>query len=251
MDPTLQLVLLFLTGLVAGALNVIAGGGSMITLPVMIFLGLPATVANGTNRVAILVQNIGATWSFHRKGKIPPGWLRLAVPPALAGAALGTWAAVRIGDAAFEKVLAVVLVAVAVWTLWRPAPPDGGAGGAVPTGSRRWAYVAAFALVGFYGGFIQAGIGFIILGVTVAAGLDLVRGNAMKVALILAFTPLALAIFAWTGKVDWVMGLALAAGNFLGALAGIRLQILKGQAWIRKVVTVLIVLFAVRLLFFG
>ncbi len=245
------MALLFLTGLVAGALNVVAGGGSMITLPVMIFLGLPATVANGTNRVAILVQNIGATLSFHKKGKIPPGWLRLAVPPALVGAGLGTWAAVEMGDAAFEKVLAVVLVVVAGYTLWKPRPPEATGVGAVPTGTRRLGFVGAFFFVGLYGGLIQAGLGFIILGVAAAGGLDLVRGNAMKAALVLTFTPLALAIFAWTGKVDWVMGASLAAGNFLGALAGVRLQILKGQAWIRQVVTVVIVVFAIRLLFFG
>jgi len=121
--------LLFFVGLVAGTLNVIAGGGSMLTLPVMIFLGLPATVANGTNRVGILIQNVGATWGFQRRGLVDARWLRLAVPPALAGALFGAWAGVTVGDASFQRILAVVLLVVAVWTLWRPIRPlpEGGA----------------------------------------------------------------------------------------------------------------------------
>jgi len=250
-NPLLSALLLFAVGLVAGTLNVVAGGGSMLTLPVMIFLGLPATVANGTNRVAILVQNVGAAWSFHRRRLTTVTWLGLAVPPAVAGAVLGTLLAVRIGDVAFQRILAVVLVGVAVWTVLRPTPDAGGASAGPPEGLRRWAFAGAFLLVGFYGGFLQAGVGFVILAVTSAGGLDLVRGNAVKVTLILCFTPLALALFAWSGKVDWVMGLALAAGNLLGGLAGVRLQVLKGHAWVRNVVTVTMVVFAIRLLIGG
>ena len=84
------ILILFGVGLVAGTINMIAGGGSMITLPVLILLGLPPNVANGTNRVVILVQNTGATWSFHRLGLVSVPWLRLALAPALVGVALGT-----------------------------------------------------------------------------------------------------------------------------------------------------------------
>jgi uncharacterized membrane protein YfcA len=242
-------LLLFLAGLVAGTLNVIAGGGSLLTLPVMIFLGLPPTVANGTNRVAILIQNLGATWSFHRRGLISKTWILLAVPPALVGAMLGTLAAVKIGDLAFQRILAVVLVGAAAWTLWRPATPPAEGDSPPPEGGRRWVFAFSFFLVGAYGGFIQAGVGFIVLAVTTAGGLNLIRGNAVKIPLILAFTTLALAVFAWSGKVDWAMGLALATGNFLGAMVGVRLQIRKGHQWVKRVVTVTIVLFAIRLLF--
>jgi uncharacterized membrane protein YfcA len=274
-------LILFLVGLVAGALNVIAGGGSLISLPVMIFLGLPPTVANGTNRVAILVQNIGASWSFHRRGLISTEWLLLAVPPALIGAALGTFAAVHIGELAFQRILAVVLVAAAAWTIWRPIDLREESQAELPTGTRRWLYIAAFFLIGVYGGFIQAGIGFLVLAITSAAGLNLIKGNALKVTLVLTFMPLSLLLlaitsaaglnlikgnalkvtlvltfmplslllFALNGKVEWAMGLALAAGNFLGGLAGVHLQVLKGHTWVRGVVTVTIIIFAARLLF--
>jgi len=223
----------------------------MLTLPVLIFLGLPATVANGTNRVAILLQSSGATWSFHRRGLVPWPWMKLAVPPALVGVTLGTWAAVRVGDLAFERVLAVVLVAAAVWTIWHPikAPAEGG--GEPPRGRARLGLIGIFGLMGLYGGFIQAGFGFIALAVTSAFGLELIRANAVKAAIVLLYTPLALVIFARNGMVDWPLGLALAAGNLTGAFVGVHLQVLKGQAWVRHVVTVTVVLFAVRLLFGG
>jgi uncharacterized membrane protein YfcA len=242
-------IILFLVGLVAGTLNVIAGGGSLLSLPVMIFLGLPPTVANGTNRVAILIQNIGASWSFHRRGLVSREWLLLAVPPAVLGAVLGTVAAVHIGELEFQRVLAVILVAAALWSIWNPLELQAEGNAELPEGIKRWVFIAAFFLIGVYGGFIQAGIGFILLAATSAAGFNLIRGNALKVTVVLAFTPLALVLFAWNGKVDWAMGFALAAGNFLGGLAGVHLQVLKGHKWVQGVVTVVIVIFALRLLF--
>jgi uncharacterized membrane protein YfcA len=236
-------------GLVAGTLNVIAGGGSFITLPVMIFLGLPATVANGTNRVAILLQNVGAVWSFRRRGVFSRSWLAWAALPALGGAGLGTWLAVEMGDRSFERVLAALMVAITAWTIWDPvkkreAREELGEGmGTLGRGG----LVLGFFSAGVYGGFVQAGIGFLILTLTTIGGLDLVRGNSLKVLLILAFTPLSLALFAATGNVDWGMGLALAAGNFAGGLLGVRLTILKGHGWVKRVVLVMVVLFAVKL----
>jgi len=241
-------LLLFLVGLVAGTLNVIAGGGSLLSLPVMIFLGLPPTVANGTNRVAILIQNIGAAWSFNRRGLVSREWLFLAVPPALLGAVVGTIAAVQIGELEFQRVLAVILVAAAAWQIWNPVKLQAEGNAERPEGMRRWVFIAAFFLIGVYGGFIQAGIGFLLLAATSAAGFNLIRGNALKVTVVLAFTPLTLVLFAWSGKVDWAMGFALAAGNFLGGLAGVHLQVLKGHKWVRGVVTAVIIVFALRLL---
>ncbi len=145
----------------------------------------------------------------------------------------------------------MILVVVAAWTLWRPVKLLEEGNAALPTGMRRLGFIAAFFLIGAYGGFIQAGIGFLILAATSVAGFSLIRGNALKVTLVLAFTPLTLVLFAWSGKVDWAMGFALAAGNFLGGLAGVHLQILKGHKWVRGVVTATIIVFAIRLLFAG
>lgn len=239
-------VALFAAGTVAGALNVVAGGGSFLTLPIMIFLGLPATVANGTNRIAILVQNIGAVWGFHRHRLVEREWALRAALPAVAGAALGTWAAIEIGDEAFRRALAALMVIVSLWTLWDPMGRRPERAGTRPR-HRGTGFALAFFGVGLYGGFVQAGVGFLVLAATTWAGLDLVRGNALKVLVILCFTPLALALFAAGGKVAWAWGIALAAGNLAGGLVGVRLTVLKGHAWVKRVVTVAVIVFAILL----
>lgn len=246
MTDSLALFVLFAVGIVAGALNVIAGGGSMLTLPLLIFLGLPTAVANGTNRIAILVQNIGAVWGFQRHGLIDPRWLIWAGLPAAAGAAAGSWMAVGVSDSAFRRILAVIMVAVAVWMIWDPLKNR--SFDAVKMTARRKALMClVFLLVGFHGGFIQAGIGFVVLAVIPFAGLDMVRGNALKVLIVLIFTPIALSVFAINGKIDWAFGSALAAGNFLGGLWGVRLTVLMGHRWIKTFVLIVVLALAAKL----
>ena len=253
MDAGTTTVVLFVAGLMAGTLNVIAGGGSLLTLPLMIFLGLPAGVANGTNRVALLVQNVGAVWGYHGHGVVDWKWLPRAALPGLLGAGVGTWFALLIDDVGFERVLAIVLVLVAVWTIWNPLGGREVGDSMVEAQSlaHRIGVAIAFFMIGVYGGFVQAGIGFLILALTTFLGLDLVRGNALKVLFVLTYTPLSLALFAWGGKVHWGYGVALAAGNLAGALIGVRLAVLKGHAWVRGVVTITVIVFAIRLWVWG
>ena len=234
-------------GVVSGALNVLAGGGSFLSLPLLIFLGLPPSVANGTNRIAILVQNLGAVWRFRRHGLVDASWIASAALPAAAGALLGTWAAIEIGEELFRRVLAALMVVATLWILWDPIERRESGEAIVAGGGRRVALAAAFFGVGVYGGFVQAGIGFLLVAVATWAGLDLVRGNALKVLVVLGLTPLSLALFAWSGRVDWAAGLPLAAGHLIGALTGVRLTVLKGHAWIKRFVTVTVIAFAIKL----
>jgi uncharacterized membrane protein YfcA len=247
----LDLALLFVVGTCAGTLNVIAGGGSLLALPALIFVGLPPTIANGTNRVAIFAQNIVAAWSFRQQGALDPRWVRPALVPVLIGAVLGAIAGIAIGDVAFQRVLAIVMLAIAIYMLWDPLRHRAGQALEGPSDdpSARLALALGWLGVGFYGGFIQAGLGFVILALISAAGLDLVRGNAVKVTVVLVYSPLALAIYAWDGLVDLRFGLALALGNMVGGRLGVHLTVLKGQRWLRPVVTGLVVLFALRLWF--
>jgi uncharacterized membrane protein YfcA len=242
---------LFASGAVAGVLNVIAGGGSFLTLPVLIFAGLPATVANATNRVGILIQNVGAVWGFHRYRVLAWRWALLATVPALAGAALGTWAALEVSDKAFRTILAILMVAITLWSLLDRSSRklEEGATPPRPSPGKTAVLAAGFFVVGIYGGFVQAGVGFLILAVLSFAGFDLVRGNAIKVLSVLLFTLLALAIFAWQGKVDWLPGLVLGAGTLTGGLLGVRLTVLKGHKWVKGVVTMTVIAFAILLLF--
>lgn len=241
-DP-LHLALIFGTGVAAGLINVLAGGGSFLTLPVLILAGLPPSAANATNRVGILVQNMGAVWGFHRYRVLDWASLRWAALPATAGSFLGVWLALVIPDALFQKVLAFLMVAVTLFLLWEPKPVERGLSGP----GRRFLILAAFVGVGIYGGFVQAGVGFLILAATSASGMDLVRGNAVKVLCILVFTAVSLPVFALSGLIWWLPGLVLAAGNVLGGLAGVRLTVLKGHRWIKAVVTIAILVFAVKL----
>ncbi len=240
------LPLLFLAGGISGLLNVLAGGGSFLTLPILIFVGLPPSVANATNRVGVLTQNVAAVWGFHRYDVMPWRWALAASIPAMIGALLGTWAALRISDEAFTRVLAILMVVVTVWTVLRR---DAGAGSTAIVPATRWWLVLGFLGVGFYGGFVQAGVGFFVLALTTAAGLDLVRGNAVKVLSVLLLTGLSLALFAWSGRVDWLLGLVLGAGNASGAWIGVHVAVSKGHRWLRTFVTVTVVLFAIKLWF--
>lgn len=267
------LPLLLLVGLVTGVINIVAGGGSLLTLPVLIFLGLPATVANGTNRIGILVQNVAAVWGFGRHGLLQRGWIVAAALPATVGAVLGAWLAVRIDDRAFERVLAGVMLIAVLATLWGPGrrlvrggEPAGGGGagrGAATGGSpdrgpppaedadpdrlRAPLLLLLFFGAGVYAGFVQAGVGFLLLAGAVLGGLDLVRGNALKVLVLLILTPVVLLLFIHGDKVAWLPGITLAAGNLAGALLGVRLTVTRGQRWLRRAVTVALLLFAVLL----
>jgi uncharacterized membrane protein YfcA len=248
MPEGLSTLLLSVAGFVSGLVNVVAGGGSFLTLPVLIFLGLPAGEANATNRVAILTQNLGAVVSFQRDRVLE--WRRAAdmVVPALLGSAAGTWAALQVADRDFRRILSFLMVAVTLWTLWWDARRRrGDTGAAPPARLGAWGVRAAFVVVGLYGGFVQAGVGFLVLAVTTLAGFDLVRGNALKVLSVLALTVLSLALFAAAGRVRWAPGLVLGAGSLLGSVVGARLTVAKGHAWIQGVVVATVVVFAVAL----
>lgn len=236
---------LFAIGFVAAVINVMAGGGSFLTLPLLIFLGLPVSVANGTNRVGVLAQNVSAVLGFHQHNVLPVKWAISVSVPAVAGAALGVWAALNVPDLAFRRILSIVMLAVTLFTVLHRRARAGDRG--EPRSAWHPWTMAGFFVAGVYGGFLQAGVGFLVLAVTTLAGLDLVRGNAVKVFAVMLLTLLSLAVFAGTGHVNWPAGISLALGNLLGGVVGVRVTVLKGQKWLEPVVAVTIVVFAVLL----
>jgi hypothetical protein len=244
----LQALALFAIGAFSGVVNVLAGGGSLLTLPLLIFLGLPATVANGTNRVGILFQSVAAIGGFRRQKMLPVGLALLCTVPAVAGSYLGARLAVDIGDALFQRILACIMLGVLAFMLIDPMKRH-----RVEqvhfTPLRTAVLLASFFVIGIYGGFVQAGVGFLIISGLLAHGLDLVRINAVKVFVTLVFTAAALAVFVAHGQVDWPLGLALAAGNAAGGWLGTHMAIKKGHDWIKKVVSLTVLVFALKLLF--
>ncbi len=249
MTDALKLLLLALIGVSAGFLNVTAGGGSLLSLPFLIFLGLPPTVANGTNRVAILVQNVFATARFHRFKVIPTGVTLLTGLPAIAGALVGAQIAVEIDELLFKRLLAVIMLVVMALMFFGPQRRPAHANPALSQRTRLWLPVAFFA-IGVYGGFIQGGIGFLLITALTLAGYDLVRTNALKVLVVLIFTPFALGVFVVNGQVDWLHGAVLAVGNAAGAWIASRVVVEKGHRFIRWIVMLAVTGFAVKL-FFG
>ena len=244
----LHIVLLFGTGICAGFLNTVAFGGSLLALPVLIFLGLEAAVANGTNRIAIFCQNLSAIMGFRRKGIFDFSYSILLAIPAVIGAVIGAMIAVDIKDATFNLILAVVMITMLVLTLLNPTERLKDKIESGQTGSKIITMIVFF-FIGIYGGFIQAGVGLLIItGLRLLTGMDLVRTNAIKVFVIFFYTVVALGVFILEGKVNWYLGPTLAVGNACGAWLGSHWAVEKGEKWIKVMLVVAVLAFAVRLI---
>lgn len=246
MAEPLKILLLFAVGAAAGFINVMAGGGSSLTLPMLIFLGLDSAMANGTNRVAIFIQNISAIISFKQekmaKFKLS---LKLALCT-LPGAVLGAIIAVNISNELFQKILAVVMIGIML-TMIFPKLNKSRANLENSTYSPWLLYPALFG-IGLYGGFLQVGVGFIIMAALLhIMKLNLVHVNMHKVFIIFLYTIPALIIFMWTNNINWIYGLLLAAGNAFGAWWAAKLAVKKGESVIRVVLMVAMFIIALKL----
>lgn len=235
-----------ITGFAAGFINTLAGSGSLITLPILILLGLPANVANGTNRVGVLMQSVVAVATFRRGRALDATGAWLLVAPAVLGSVLGAQLAVDLDEILLRRIIGALMIALLVVMFVRPERWLAVAG---PRRARPWLEVPLFFAIGVYGGFIQAGVGiFLIAGLVLGAGFNLVGANAVKNAIVLAFTAAALVVFVANGQVHWLLGLLLAAGQGAGAWVGARLAVRRGARFVRWVVVVIVVLSAGALL---
>ncbi len=241
-----EFAILIAAGIAGGALNVMAGGGSILTVPVMIFLGVPGPLANGTNRVAILAQNLTAITTFRRQGfshfKLSLSLAMCALP----GAVLGAWFGANLSGETFNHILALVMIAVLVFMQTGSQKID-------TDGKPRRLVLGhlLMAAAGFWGGFIQIGVGFIIMPIlNRVMGLDLVTVNVHKVFIVAVYTTAALIVFAFTSDILWLVGAVLAIGNSIGGYLGAKLTITRGEKLIRRVLTVAIIAMVIRLLFF-
>jgi uncharacterized membrane protein YfcA len=242
--------LLVLAGFAAGFINTLAGAGSVVSLAVLNLAGLPLDVANGTKRVAILFQTIVGVNRFKKQGKLQARDHLAIIIPAVVGAIVGALLVERVSDVVFRRSVGICMVLILGLLFFKP---------------QRWiegnleqlkkkagpGRMIAFFLIGIYGGYIQVGVGvFLLSALVLVEGLDLVRANAVKVLLALCFTVPALIIFLMNGLVRWDLGLALAAGSMLGAWAATHEAAKRGAPFIRHLLIVVVVVSAIRYLFF-
>ncbi|MEL6341948.1 MAG: sulfite exporter TauE/SafE family protein [Myxococcota bacterium] len=237
---------LLLAGALAGVINTLAGGGSFVTVAALLFAGLPADVANATNRLGVIFQTTISTRRFAQAGHLDHGLALRLAPATIVGALLGAWLSTDIDVALLRQIIGGVMLAMLIIVIVRPQrwlSADGGAG--VHPALRHLAFFG----IGAYGGFLQAGVGvFLLMGLSVFAGLDLVRANAVKVLLVFLFTLPAFGLYLANGLIDWAPGLVLAVGGAVGGGVGARLTVWGGAPLVRWVLVGVLAVSGARLL---
>jgi uncharacterized protein len=247
--PLWKLLLLTLGGLFAGFINTIAGGGSLLTIPLLIFLGLPSPVANGTNRIAIFMQNVMGVARFSRKRALK--WdkenimrILAMLVPSLIGAVIGAIIATQLSKEVFDIVVGILMILVLLTLFLKPKEWEKESEHI----REEWWRYPVFLLIGMYGGFIQAGVGFLLLtGLVVGMGFNLVTANALKVLIVLIYTILALLIFILNGQVILIAGLFLGVGNVIGAVIGVSSILKIKPVFLKWIITVAVTVTVAKL----
>jgi len=243
--------LLILAGFVAGFINTMAGGGSLITLPLMIFMGLPSAVANGTNRIAIFMSAFSANAGFKSKGISSYPFNVYLGLSGLLGALIGAQIAIDIKGELFNKILAIIMIIVVLIIVFKPKIDSIQVTERLK-GKHLLISLLTFFFIGIYGGFINAGIGFVImLFLHYYNRLNLIKVNATKVVIVLIYTTGAIVTFAIAGKINWIYALFLASGNFLGGWVSSRWSVKKGEKVIKLFLLIMVFIMSVRLWFFN
>lgn len=253
MSSEAQLVVLAAAGLVAGFVNAVAGAGSLLTLPALIFTGLDPLAANATNRLAVLAQAAAALRTFVQRDVKPPagsGWIAAVTS---GGAVLGAALASRMNNTTIRVAIVAAMLFFAGLSLVRrrPAPerrtPDTAGQKSRITAART---LVAFAALGVYAGFLQAGAGILMLLVLSRwAGVPLVKANAVKALVVLMLTLVAIAVFAMHRvQLDLLRGAVLGAASLTGAVMGARTAVKRGAPFIRGALIAAILASAIKLL---
>jgi uncharacterized membrane protein YfcA len=225
-------------GLVTGFMNTLAGGGSALSLPMLMFLGLPANVANGTNRIAILLQSIVGVNTFYKRKVLDYKTDYKLTVPAVAGSLLGALFAVEIDETILRKVIAALMIVMLLMVIFKPEVWVKEHAGKVEAKPTILQYIIFF-FIGFYGGFIQMGVGFFLLaGLVLGGGYNLVRANAVKIFIVLVFTVFSIGIFIFHKQVDLLSGFVLAVGSMAGAWLGAHFSVKGGAKLVRYVLII-------------
>ena len=222
-----EVLLLAFGGLAAGVINTMAGGGSTITVPLLVFAGVPGTYANGSNRVGILPACLAAVLSFRRLGVSGFRDARIIFLPVLFGSLAGSLLINKLGDDQFERLFAFLVIPIVILTLMPPTPKES------KSSWGRSTMILIFFVVGVYGGAIQAGVGLVIVLALSRSGFDLVTANSIKVMINAFVTVVALPVFIFSGKISWGPALVLAAGLTVGGWIGAKWTVEGGEQVVR------------------
>lgn len=238
-----QAIILMIIGLMAGVINTLAGGGSNLSLPALMMYGLPADIANATNRVSVLMQSIVATRGFYQHGKVDSTSVKDSFVPLLAGGLVGAVIASYLNVELLKPVLLGTMILVSLWVVFKSDT------GIKEQEDRKSCYESKFAFfttfaAGFYGGFIQAGVGFVLIATFVGVlNYDLLRANAMKMVATAIFTSIALLVFIFRDQVAWLPGILLGVGSIFGAQIGVKFAV-EVKAKTLKVLVLVMTVFA-------
>ena len=244
----LDAVILIVSGIFVGFINTLAGGGTIISLMLFMYMGLPINVANGTNRIAVIFQNMTSTYNFHQKKLLPVKKAFTLAIPALLGSVLGAQLAIDINPNIFKKGIGVAMLVMAFFMLMKPTTMLQG-NKALQEKKISWLTMFYFFFVGLYGGLFQVGVGYLlVMGVVVGLGYNLIQANAFKVFIVLMYTVFALFVFVFNGAVVWRIGLVHSIGNIIGAYIASHLAIEKGVGFVRWFMIVIIVLLSGQML---
>ena len=238
---TWELAFLVVGGLVAGVVNTMAGGGSMLTVPLLVLAGVPGNQANGSNRIGILTSNAAAVVAFRRSG-IHVTRVMAVLAPVVVGSLIGAFSISQVADETFERIFGLLMIPLVILTVLKPR---------VRTDVEpwpTWVTVLVFGGVGLYGGAFQAGVGLVMLAALVRAGYDLVTANSIKVLINTVVTMVALPVFIARGDVVWLPALMLAAGLTAGGWIGANLAVKGGERLVRAFMVIASLALAGRLL---
>jgi uncharacterized membrane protein YfcA len=242
----LEIVLLIVAGLLVGFINTLAGGGSIISLSLLMFMGLGGQYANGTNRIAISLQTLTASLRFRKAGLLKSRKGILLGIPAVLGSIVGSFIAIEINEALFDKIIVFVMFAMLIFIFYKPSVWLKGKE-SLRQAKSTWLQYVIFFFIGIYGGFIHAGIGYLLLiALVLGAGYNLVEANALKVFIVLMYVPFTLIIYILNDQVYYLYGFIMSVGNIAGAIIASHLAIEKGSNFVRWVILVVVVFTALH-----
>ena len=239
-----EVLLLLFGGGFAGAVNAVAGGGSMLTVPLLDLAGAEGVDANGSNRVGILISNVSSLQSYRSEGVAIPVGLVPIVAPALVGSLIGAFGISRLTDDTFRTVFGLIMIPLILLTIFKPK---------VDTDAEPWSMavtIGVFFGIGLYAGAIQAGVGLVLLAALSRSGFDLITANVVKVIFIFFATTIALPVFIIQDNVRWIPALLLAVGLSVGGWLGAKFAVRGGEKKIRVVMIVAAIALALNLLGF-